>query len=66
MITKETEHSHLYDHGWLFRLSRDWHAKPGGDEKADKVGEDSLEEDLATHSSICAWRIPWTEEPGRL
>jgi len=29
-------------------------------------GEDSLEEGMATHSSIFAWRIPWTEEPGRL
>ena len=29
-------------------------------------GEDSLEEETATHSSILAWRIPWTEEPGRL
>ena len=28
--------------------------------------EDSLEEGMATHSSILAWRIPWTEEPGRL
>ena len=28
--------------------------------------EDLLEEDVATHSSILAWRIPWTEEPGRL
>ena len=28
--------------------------------------EDPLEEGMATHSSICAWRIPWTEEPGRL
>ena len=28
--------------------------------------EDSLEEEMATHSSILAWRIPWTEEPGRL
>ena len=28
--------------------------------------EDSLEEDMATHSSIPAWRIPWREEPGRL
>ena len=28
--------------------------------------EDPLEEDMATHSSIVAWRIPWTEEPGRL
>ena len=25
--------------------------------------EDSLEEGIATHSSILAWRIPWTEEP---
>ena len=28
--------------------------------------EDPLEEGIATHSSIPAWRIPWTEEPGRL
>ena len=28
--------------------------------------EDSLEKGMATHSSILAWRIPWTEEPGRL
>ena len=28
--------------------------------------EDSLEEDMATHSSILAWRIPWTEELGGL
>ena len=28
--------------------------------------EDTLEEGLATHSSILAWRIPWTEEPGGL
>ena len=26
----------------------------------------SLEEGIATHSSIIAWRIPWTEEPGEL
>ena len=26
--------------------------------------EDPLEEEIATHSSILAWRIPWTEEPG--
>ena len=29
-------------------------------------GEDPLEEGVATHSSILAWRIPWTEEPGGL
>ena len=28
--------------------------------------EDPLEEGMATHSSILAWRIPWTEETGRL
>ena len=28
--------------------------------------EDPLEEEMATHSGILAWRIPWTEEPGRL
>ena len=30
------------------------------------VQEDPLEEGMATHSSILAWRIPWTEEPGGL
>ena len=29
-------------------------------------GEDPLEEEMATHSSILAWRTLWTEEPGRL
>ena len=29
-------------------------------------GEDSLEEEMATHFSILSWRIPWTEEPGGL
>ena len=28
--------------------------------------EDLLENEMATHSSILAWRIPWTEEPGGL
>ena len=31
------------------------------------LGRDGpLEQGMATHSSILAWRIPWTEEPGRL
>ena len=29
-------------------------------------GEDPLEEEMAAHSSILAWKIPWTEESGRL
>ena len=28
--------------------------------------EDPLENEMATHSSVLAWKIPWTEEPGRL
>ena len=28
--------------------------------------EDTLEKEMATHSSTFAWKIPWTEEPGRL
>ena len=28
--------------------------------------EDPLEQEMAIHSSILAWKIPWTEEPGRL
>ena len=28
--------------------------------------EDHIEKEMATHSSVLAWRTPWTEEPGRL
>ena len=28
--------------------------------------EDPLEKEMATHSSVLTWEIPWTEEPGRL
>ena len=37
-----------------------------GDADSFPESEDPLEEGMATHSSILAWRIPWTEEPGRL
>ena len=48
--------------------------KPNGKESACNEGdpsfipglEDPLEKEMATFSSILAWRIPWTEEPGRL
>ena len=29
-------------------------------------GEDALEKEMATHCSVLAWKIPWTEDPGRL
>ena len=28
--------------------------------------ENSLQKEMETHSSMCAWEIPWTEEPGKL
>ena len=39
-------------------VSETWVRSPGQ--------EDPLEKGMATHSSILAWRIPWTEEPGGL
>ena len=46
---------------------------PGGsDSKASAYNvqslsrEDLLEKEMATHSNLLAWKIPWTEEPGRL
>ena len=41
-------------------------ASAGGIRVQSLGGEDPLEEGMATYSSILAWRIPWTEEPGRL
>ena len=37
-----------------------------GDPGSSPNQEDPLEEGMATHSSILAWRIPWTEEPAGL
>ena len=37
-----------------------------GDPDSISVSEDLLEKEMATHSSILAWKIPWTEDPGRL
>ena len=37
-----------------------------GENESVSSGEDPLEEEMATHSSVLAWRIPWTEEPGGL
>ena len=34
--------------------------------KINMLYKDVMEKEMATHSSILAWRIPWTEKPGRL
>ena len=39
------------------------HTENSGEEGSIQDGEDTLEEEMATHSSILAWEIPWTEEP---
>ena len=41
-------------------------ASNAGDPGSIPGQEDPLEKEMATHSSFLAWRIPWTEEPGRL
>ena len=61
-------------------MGKEWWGFPGGSEvknlpvmqKMQEIqvqflgGEDPLEEEMATHSRILAWEIPWTEEPGGL
>ena len=53
---------------WVVLVVRNSLAKAGDVEDGVHFlgGEDPLEEGTATHSSILAWRIPWTEEPGEL
>ena len=53
----------------LSSLMAQWYRKrlPTQETWVQNVGqEDPLEKKMATHSSILAWEIPWTEEPGRL
>ena len=40
-------------------------AEDAGDKGSIPGSDDALEEEMATHSRILAWEIPWTEEPGR-
>jgi len=55
-------------------VDHSWFNQPLGEESACNAGdlslilgwEDPLEKKMGTHSSILAWKIPWTEEPGGL
>ena len=50
-----------------FGAQRLKHLPPMRETRVQSLGwEDPLEKEMVTHSSILAWRIPWTEEPGRL
>ena len=58
---------HRAGHDWLhFRFHFHIELMGTGDMGSILGQEDPLEEGIATHSSILAWRIPWTEKPGRL
>ena len=50
LVAQTVKHLPVVWETWV--LSLDW--------------EDPLEKEMATHSSTLAWKIPWTEEPGRL
>ena len=51
-----------------FEVAQRWRTHlPVQETRVPSLGrEDPLEEGMATHSSLLAWRIPWTEEPGGL
>ena len=51
---------------WLSGKDTTCNAGDSGDESSIPGLEDSLEKEMATHSSVLAWRIPWTEEPSGL
>ena len=59
----------IVDHGlpwWLNSKEYTCNAGNAGDEALILGREDPLEEEIATHSSILAWKVLWTEEPGGL
>ena len=61
---KENWTSQVNDFG-LPRWLRDKESACQAGEEVQCLGqEDPLEKEMATHSSVLAWRIPWTEEPG--
>ena len=51
---------------WLSGKESACSSGAAGDMTSIPGSDDSLEEGMATHSSVLAWEIPWTEEPGRL
>ena len=59
---------HTHTHNWVSLVAQTVKNLPAMQESwVQSLGqEDPLEKGMATHSSILAWRIPWTEEPGGL
>ena len=77
---RDTNKNHVnteLDIGVMLSYAKEWHHFPGASvaknppantgQMGQSLGrEDLLEKEMATHTSILAWKIPWTEEPGRL
>ena len=71
LVKGEFMQSNLLCKGFSARASlvalKSKHLPPMWETQVRSLGrEDTLEMEMVTHSSILAWRIPWTEEPGRL
>ena len=67
-MTLETKQSHMVHCSWAFLMAQLVKRLPAVRETwVHSLGQkDPLEEETATHSSILAWKTPWTEKPGRL
>ena len=65
---KEKDKYHVLMHIWTSLVAQMVKCLPTMQETwaQSLSGEDLLEKEMATHSSILAWKIPWMEEPGRL
>ena len=65
---REFEGSHPLEDGWAILIAQSIKNLPAIQETwVQFLGwEDPLEKEMATYSSSLAWRIPWTEDPGRL
>ena len=57
---------HIRGPSLVAQLAKNPPATQAGDPVQSLDQEDPLKEEMATHSSILAWRIPWTEKPGGL
>ena len=69
-LPTKQQHIQLYKYLYIYKLGLPWwlsvkeSACPMQETQVRSLGwEDPLEKEMATHSSILAWRIPWTEEP---
>ena len=59
-------HQSIWFCQWLGGKESACNAGEAGDAVSVPMWEDPLQEEMATHSSILAWKIPWAEEPDRL